>query len=365
MSLPALIPADPGAQPSIGGVEGSCRTTQRQRSSRCNGVFGLLVGLVFALIPRPVAAASRADLPETCFLYSYFYHHDEAGGLRLAWSADGFTFHALNGTRSYLKPEVGENRIMRDPCLLLGPDQRFHLVWTTGWTGQTIGYASSENLIDWSPQRAIPVMAHEPDAQNCWAPEIVWDDTNEHYLLVWSTTIPGRFPETALSNRRPVRNHRIYGTTTKDFQRFTPTRLLYDGGFNVIDATFLRDGEGWLMFVKDETFAPHTQKNIRLVRADTTFGPFGEVSTPLTGAYWAEGPSPLKVGDEWRVYFDKHMDNALGLVRSRDLNHWEDVSAQIQAPPDARHGTVISVPRRVIERLRAHEQTAQPAPTAD
>ena len=71
-----------------------------------------------ALPPTP------GGLPETCYLYSYFYHHDEAGGLRLAWSADGYTFHALNGTRSYLRPEVGENKIMRDPCLLPGPDHR-------------------------------------------------------------------------------------------------------------------------------------------------------------------------------------------------------------------------------------------------
>lgn len=318
----------------------------------------LAVGAIVGL-PRLPAAPDRATLPETCFLYSYFYHHDEAGGLRLAWSADGFTFHALNGTRSYLKPAVGENRIMRDPCLLLGPDDRFHLVWTTGWTGKTIGYASSADLIAWSAQQAIPVMAHEPDAQNCWAPEIVWDPQHEHYLLVWSATIPGRFPETALSNRRPVRNHRIYATSTRDFQTFTPTRLLYDGGFNVIDATFLPHGDGWLMFVKNETFAPQTQKNIRLVRATTTHGPFGAVSPPLTGDYWAEGPSPLKVGDEWRVYFDKHMLNALGLVRSRDLRTWEDVSERIVAPKDARHGTVIAVPRRVIERLLEHEEAAR------
>ena len=305
----------------------------------------------------PVASSAvAAELPETCYLYSYFYHHDEAGGLRLAWSPDGYTFHPLNGTRSYLKPEVGENRIMRDPCLLRGPNGRFHLVWTTGWTGQTIGYASSSDLIEWSPQQAIPVMAHEPEAQNCWAPEIVWDPGKEHFLIVWSTTIPGRFPETAMSNRRPARNHRIYATTTRDFQAFTPTTLLYDGGFNVIDAAFLPEGREWLMFVKDETFAPQTQKNIRLVRAATTHGPFGEVSPPLTGDYWAEGPSPLKVGDEWRVYFDKHMLNALGLVVSRDLVTWTDVSDRIQAPADARHGTVITVPREVIVRLRAAEK---------
>ncbi|HEX2100838.1 MAG TPA: glycoside hydrolase family 43 protein [Candidatus Synoicihabitans sp.] len=322
---------------------------------------GLLVGCLLPLA-SPAKAAAAPALPETCFLYSYFYHHDEGGGLRLAWSADGLTFQALNQTRSYLVPTVGEAKIMRDPAILLGPDQRFHLVWTTGWTGKTIGYASSTDLIEWSPQQELPVMAHEPEAQNCWAPELVWDARRSHYLIVWSTTILGRYPETALSNRRPERNHRIYATTTKDFRTFTPTELMYEGGFNVIDAAFLPHGDDWLMFVKDETFAPQTQKNIRLVHAQTPHGPFGEPSEPITGDYWAEGPSPLKVGDEWWVYFDKHMLNALGLVRSRDLRTWEDISDRIRAPADARHGTIIQVPRAVIERLLAHEAEATGTP---
>jgi len=36
-------------------------------------------------------------------------------------------------------------------------------------------------------------------------------------------------------------NHRIYGTTTRDFWTFSPTRLFYEPGFNVIDATIVRD----------------------------------------------------------------------------------------------------------------------------
>jgi hypothetical protein len=242
---------------------------------------------------------------------------------------------------------------MRDPALARGPDGRFHLVWTTGWTGKTIGHASSSDLITWSEQQAIPVMAHEPEAQNCWAPEILWDDANGEFFIHWSTTILGRFPATALSNRRPERNHRIYGTTTKDFVTFTPTKLIYDAGYNVIDANFVKDGEHWLMFVKNETLSPKTEKNIRFIRGLTREGPFTEPSEPLTGDYWAEGPSAIKVGDEWRVYFDKHMLNAIGLVTSRDLKTWTDVSDQVVYPPDARHGSILAVERAVIERLRA------------
>ena len=105
--------------------------TLRQFARQAVGALALALGAV--------AVAAPADLPETCYLYSYFYHHDEAGGLRLAWSRDGYTFEALNGTRSYLKPAVGENKIMRDPCLLLGPDNR----WITA---QRIEISGGQNI---------------------------------------------------------------------------------------------------------------------------------------------------------------------------------------------------------------------------
>lgn len=304
-----------------------------------------------------LGSARATDLPETCYLFAYFYHDREAEGFRLAWSPDGRKFEMLNGGRGYVTPTAGENKLMRDPHLLRGEDGTFHLVWTTGWTGKTIGYASSKDLIHWSEQKTLPVMAHEPEAQNCWAPELIWDPVKKHYLIFWSTTILGRYPETAMSNRRPERNHRIYATTTKDFETFTPTTLLYDGGYNVIDANLIpaEDGTGdWLMFVKDETFAPVTQKNIRLVRGRSPEGPWDPVSAPMTSsAFWAEGPSAIKVGDEYRVYFDKHMANAIGLVRSRDLKSWEDVSADTKFPADARHGCIVAVPREVVTRLLA------------
>lgn len=308
---------------------------------------------LFVLVAGALRAAAPAD---DCYLFAYFYHDREGEGFRLAWSEDGYAFSMLHEGRSFLKPEAGEAKLMRDPCLYRDPEGRFHLVWTTGWTGKTIGYASSTDLLHWSEQKTLPVMAHEPEAQNCWAPEIVWDARGGRALIVWSTTILGRYPETAMSNRRPERNHRIYATTTRDFVTFSPATLFYDGGYNVIDANLLPAADGgWLMFVKDETLSPVTQKNIRLVRGPSLEGPWSPPSAPLTGNYWAEGPSAIRVGDEYRVYFDKHMVNAIGLVRSKDLLVWEDVSDRVSLPKDARHGCILRVPRSVITVLQAAE----------
>jgi hypothetical protein len=132
---------------------------------------------------------------------------------------------------------------MRDPCVVRGPDGTFHMVWTSGWNEPTIGYASSRDLRTWTGQKAIPVMAHEPTVLNSWAPEVVYDAARGEFVIFWASTIPGRFPQTAGSSEEKY-NHRIYGTTTKDFVTFTPTALFYDPGFSVIDATFLDTGAG-------------------------------------------------------------------------------------------------------------------------
>jgi hypothetical protein len=58
------------------------------------------------------------------------------------------------------------------------------------------------------------------------------------------------------------------------------------------------------------------------------------------------------------VYFDKHQEGKYGLVRSHDLETWEDVSDRVSILDDARHGTILTVPRAGIERLLQNSLTA-------
>ena len=294
-------------------------------------------------------------VPDPAYLFSYFIGNGE-DGLHLAWSPDGYRFEALKGGQSFLTPRVGESRLMRDPCILRGPDGLYHMVWTTSWTGQTIGYANSKDLIHWSEQRAIPVMAHEPTVRNCWAPEIVYDHDEEHYRIFWASTIPGRFPDTE-NQAEDQYNHRMYSTTTRDFETFTPTRLFYDPGFNVIDATFLPANDQFYLIIKDETRNP-VKKHLRIAAADRMSGPFGPLGEPFTQD-WVEGPSAIQIGDETLVYFDAYRDRHYAAMRSTDLETWEDITAQISMPPGARHGTVFEVPREVVVNLMEADAVAE------
>ncbi len=301
-------------------------------------------------------AVTRLTATGDVYLFSYFVGNGE-DGLHLATSEDGLHWTALRNGASFLTPVVGENKLVRDPCLLLGPDGVFRMVWTTSWTGVTIGYASSKDLIHWSEQKALPVMAHEPTTANCWAPEVIYDDAKKHYLVYWSSTVPGKFPvpdETERKDRdKPPRNHRLYSTTTTDFESFTPTRVHYEPGINIIDETMIKDGDAWAMFVKNETEIPTPAKNIFLVRAASPDGPWSQPGKPLPPeGIWVEGPTAVKIGDWWYVYFDKYRDKKYGVVRSKNLTDWEDASDRLVLPKGIRHGTALRVPRSLVDALK-------------
>lgn len=287
------------------------------------------------------------QVPEA-YLFSYFTGNGE-DGLHIAYSRDGLVWEPVDGGKSLLTPRLSKDKLMRDPCVIRGGDGLFHMVWTISWEEKGIGYASSPDLIHWSEQTLIPVFEGVDGVRNCWAPEITYDEANQEYMIYWASTIEGRFTETAEAQENNL-CHRIYAVTTKDFKNFSDTFLLYDYGFNVIDASIhYREGK-YVMFLKDETLTP-PQKNIRIAYADKLTGPYSEPSAPITGDYWAEGPTFLDLGSKYYLYFDRYMEGRFGVVRSTDMKVWEDISDSLKMPEGIRHGSVLKVTGKELDRL--------------
>jgi len=247
-------------------------------------------------------ASCTQQKPEV-YIFSFFQGNGQ-DGLHLAYSDDALNWTALNDNNPILSPEVGESKLMRDPCIIRGKDGKFHMVWTAGWTEKGIGYANSEDLTNWSDQKYIPVMEHEPEARNTWAPELYYDEDSQQYMIYWATTIPGRFPDTD-STGDDGYNHRMYYTLTKDFNEFTETKILYDQGFNVIDATIHKINDQYVMFLKNEIKHPEPEKNIRIATSTSLTHSYSEASEPITDN-WVEGPTAVKKNDSWIVYFDRY-----------------------------------------------------------
>lgn len=324
------------------------------------GGAGLPELLALGLLSLAVAhAAPRNPGP---WVFSYFLDNGQ-DGMHLAYSRDGLKWKPLGGGRPYLAPAVG-GKLIRDPCVILGPDNVYHAVWTSGWYEQGIGIAHSRDLVEWSEAAFLPVMVHERQAANAWAPEILWDEETSQYLIFWSTTIPGRFPATdgsgSVSKAGVALNHRIYRTTTRDFKTYARAELFLDPGFNVIDATIVRDGARFLMFLKDETLQPAPRKHVMMAAADHALGPYLVNPEPISKENWVEGPTAFRAGLELFVLYDAYTRKRYEGVKSRDLRTWTALGAELEMPPGARHGSVLPVSGKILKGLLA----GSPAGTA-
>jgi hypothetical protein len=292
---------------------------------------------------------SFAQSSDSVYLFCYFKGGGD--GLHYTYSEDGYKWNTLFNDGIVLKPTVSKDKLFRDPCIVKGGDGRYHMVWTVSWADKGIGYASSSDLVNWSEQKFLPVMQHEDSARNTWAPEINYDSKKKEYIIYWASTIGGRFKQKDTSAEGRRNNHRMYYTTTKDFTRWSKTRLLYEPGFSVIDATIVPQGKQYVMFLKNETKSP-VQKNLRVAYAKNIAGPYSQAGPPITGKYWAEGPTALHIGDEWVVYFDKYTNHTYGAVKSKDLQNWTDVSDAVSFPKGTRHGTAFKISRAEFEVLK-------------
>jgi hypothetical protein len=292
------------------------------------------------LIVSPAVASTSAG--DDLYLFTSFQNNGEKG-LRFLYSEDGYRWQRVPGY--FLKPHVGTGKMMRDPSLLRGPEGTFHLVWTTGWKNdQGFGYAQSKDLLHWSEQRFVPVMVHEPTTVNVWAPELFYDEPARRFIICWASTIPGRFADGLEPHDN---NQRMYYTTTSDFEIFAPAKLFLDPGFSVIDGTIVQRGKTYVLVLKDNS---RTKMNLRVAFADSPVGPWRHVSQPFTQQF-TEGPSVLKVGEDFLIYFDAYRQGVYGAIKTRDFKSFTDITRQVSFPAGHKHGTAMQIPKATLDRL--------------
>ncbi|MEK9852196.1 MAG: glycoside hydrolase family 43 protein [Flavobacteriaceae bacterium] len=282
-------------------------------------------------------------------MFSYFKNNGE-DGLHLAYSIDGLKWEALKNDESFLVPELSNDKLMRDPCIIKGPDGKFHMVWTISWTEKGIGYANSLDLINWSEQKFIPVMEHEKLTKNSWAPELIYDKKNEQYLIFWASTVSDKYTETENQSEGNW-NHRMYFTTTKDFINFSETKIFLEPGFNVIDATISNYDSSYFMVIKDETYLPEAKKTLHILFSDNLYDWDVTISDAISWS-WVEGPTITKINDDWVIYFDQYKKGSFGAITSSNLLKWEDISEEIKLPNGIRHGTIFKVSKSVISKIK-------------
>ncbi|MDT0677567.1 glycoside hydrolase family 43 protein [Autumnicola musiva] len=280
---------------------------------------------------------------DSVYLFTSFREPADEG-LYLAYSDDGYHWKNLGGP--YLKPNVGESKIMRDPSVEKGPDGTYHMVWTTEWQGGNgFGHASTKDFINWSEAEYIPAMAHESDVVNVWAPELFYDKDRDRFIILWASTIPYRFEK---GQEEEKNNHRMYFTTTKDFKKFTDTQLFMNAGFSMIDCVIVKRGkDDYVLVIKDNT---RPNRNLRVAFGSDPLGPYRNISKPFTG-FKTEGPTVIQQDGKYIIYYDHYGEKSFGAVETENFHQFTNISDKIELPEGHKHGTITRISGKVLDGL--------------
>lgn len=278
--------------------------------------------------------------------------------LHIALSTDGRHFTALNNN------EPVWDQHMRDPYVRRGPDGLWRILSTGGGragdrekVGPSCLYLTSKDLITWQVEGPLALMTNVRNEEgaltrNIWAPEWFYDEKTGDYMLFWSSS----FKDAGWKESR------LWYCKTRDWETFTPAKLLFDPPYSVIDGT-LQEHEGtYYLFHKEEEFGEKTgeRRAIRVAISKTLEGPYTIIEGPLNQGQIVpvitEGPSVAKdlVKPGWLLFYDYCMTNRFGVSYSNDLIHWS-VEEDVSFPSEARHGCVsILKPEEARKLLEAY-----------
>ncbi len=286
---------------------------------------GLLAG-VTAVVGLPAAhAAAPPAGTATRYTMTAFTNSSESN--MYVYESPDATGYRLLKASAYTPP----SGLIRDPSIMRHTDGRYYLTYTTNWDGNTIGFATSTDRVNWTflAEQTVPLAG----IRSTWAPE--WfTDTDGTVSVIVSLTTTG-------SDFKPYR----LTATNAALTSWSPPVALAGIGPNYIDTFVVKAGSTYHAFSKNET-----TKYIEHSTATALGGPYTFKGTGNWAGWgnWVEGPAlvPLDNGG-WRIYYDGYSAHKYYYSDSYDgLSTWSTPTELPGLSGVARHFTVLkeSVP---------------------
>ncbi|MFJ9519905.1 glycoside hydrolase family 43 protein [Kitasatospora sp. NPDC101801] len=263
----------------------------------------------------PAGTATRYTM--TAFTNSsesnmYVYDSPDATGYRVVKSS------------AYTPP----SGLIRDPSIIRHTDGRYYLTYTTNWSGNTIGFATSTDRVNWTflGNHTIPLAG----LQRTWAPEWHVDsDGSVNVIVSLSTSASG-------ADFAP---YRLTATNSALTSWSSPTPLAGITG-NHIDTFVVKIGSTYHAITKNET-----TKYLEHATATSLGGPYTVTGTGDWAGFgnWVEGPALVQLDNGgWRIYYDGYSAHKYYYSDSYDgLSTWTTPTELPGLRGFARHFTVL------------------------
>lgn len=206
--------------------------------------------MVVTSVPAFAINASAAGI--TKYLFAYFTGDTVDGQkIRFATSSDGKNFRTLNNGNYTVTQKTG-TQCARDPYLFYSEKENCYYLFATdydfshnnwGDKQSTMTVWKSNDLITWSNEthidaKNIPGVSFE---NNLWAPQVLWDDAEQKYMVYYSTDVSGS---------KAV----VYSYTSDlfDVTKYSAPQKIGDFAFSNIDADITKVGDEYVLFIKNE-----------------------------------------------------------------------------------------------------------------
>ncbi|SLK12314.1 MULTISPECIES: glycoside hydrolase family 43 protein [unclassified Paenibacillus] len=261
--------------------------TRKRWSTRlfktCKSGMIMLLGallLLITLFPNTARAATSV------YTISAFTNTSESN-LYIYESYNATNYGLLKGP-AYTPPA----NLIRDPSIKKHTDGLYYVVYTTNWSGNTIGIASSTDKVNWTFVRNI-TLSPPTTIAHTWAPEWFKDSNGSLNIIV--SISPGNY-----ENFKPY----VITATNATLSSTTWSAATELAGIapNYIDTFIVKTGSTYHAFTKNET-----TKYIEYATATSLTGPYTFKGTGDWAGWgsWVEGPALVQLDNgSWRIYFD-------------------------------------------------------------
>lgn len=326
------------------------------------------------------------------YLYVHFINAESAESdeqLHFSISPDAKDWYILNNGDpvSSITPSapLGSQGGIRDPYILRKHDGSGYYIIATDLSIYNIngnwGASQSDgshNIIVWDTDdltelgepRMVEIAA--PNATCTWAPEAVWDDEKEAYMVFWSVLANKSWNNNGNWETGMYWTHHVYRCYTTDFVTFTEPEIYIQSEQQTIDASIIKEGDTYYRFTKIETDtgddifnANYGSKTIFMEKCKSLSGEWEMVTTyTLDGKHWSkvggfEGPSIFKLNakdtngtDQWCLMLDDYGGAGYTPFITNDIEKGEFTrAADINFDSHGRHGAFMSLTKSEYDAL--------------
>ncbi|KAH7127482.1 hypothetical protein EDB81DRAFT_871948 [Dactylonectria macrodidyma] len=324
----------------------------------------------------PPSNQKQSDL--VGYLGVFFLGDEPSVHFDLSDGNSALSYTPLNGGSPALKPTLGTGGV-RDPSIIkggggeegckwyiIGTDldiSKFNHDWDAASRcgSRSILIWESQDLITWESERLIQI--EDATAGMVWAPDALWDEVEQKYLVHWSSHF---FAQDDPLHKGNHSNSTIRYAYTTDFVSFSePRDFIQTCSISVIDLSLLHLGDNaYARFLKCETTSNSVITSYVYMEKSEE-GLFGEWNRPdgpdayicgnSEGPYaWWDNNDPRKA---YLLLDDIGLDEPQYVpFEATDFDSqksWKRSDAS-KFPPGRRHGSVIGVCSDRFEALKVH-----------